>query len=119
MNYLKKVGIGLLYVLIPIIVLTFIVTILHYFGIINRSVLTILEILIPSIAFFLGGFQIGKKSKQKGWLEGIKFSLILFVILLILNLIFKNSLELKNMLYYIILMALSTVGSILGINKSN
>ena len=42
MNYLKKVGIGLLYTIIPILVLTFIVTLLHYFGIINKGVLTIL-----------------------------------------------------------------------------
>lgn len=117
MNYLKKVGIGLLYTIIPILVLTFIVTLLHYFGIINKGVLTILEIIIPSISLFIGGFQVGKKSKQKGWLEGIKFSLIIFIIMIILNLIFKNYLEFKNILYYLILFSLCTIGSMMGINK--
>ena len=103
MNYLKKVGISLLYTFIPILILTFIITILHYFGIINSSILTIMKIIIPAISFLIGGFQIGKRSKQKGWLEGIKFSVILFIILLILNLIFNNPLEIKIMLYYLIL----------------
>lgn len=119
MNYLKKLGISLLYVMISLVILSFIVTVLHYFGIIGKGFLTIMEILIPSIGFFLGGYQIGKRSKQKGWLEGIKFSLILFAIFIILNLLFKNSLEIKIMLYYVILMAFSTIGSMFGINKSN
>lgn len=117
MNYLKKIGISFLYIVIPILVLTLFTTILHYFGIISKGILAILEIVIPSIAFFMGGFQIGKRSKQKGWLEGIKFSIILFLVLLILNLIFNNPLEIKNALYYLILFALCTIGSMMGINK--
>lgn len=118
MDYLKKIGFGLLYTLSIIIILTFIITIFNYFNIINQGFLTILEIIIPCISFFIGGFEIGKRSKQKGWLEGIKFSLILLFILLILNLLFKNGFQFKNFIYYLILLTLSTTGSIIGINKN-
>lgn len=117
MDYLKKIGFGLLYTVSIIIVLTFLVTIFNYIGIIKHGFLTILEIIIPCIGFFIGGFEIGKRSKQKGWLEGIKFSGILLIIIFILNLIL-NSFEIKNILYYLILLTLSTTGSIIGINKN-
>lgn len=118
MDYLKKIGFGLLYTVSIIIVLTFLVTLFNYIGVIKHGFLTILEIIIPCIGFFIGGFEIGKRSKQKGWLEGIKFSGILLIIIFILNLIFKNSFEIKNILYYLILLTLSTTGSIIGINKN-
>lgn len=117
MNYLKKIGFGLLYTVIPILVLTLIVTLLHYFGIISKGFLSIMEILIPSLSLFVGGFQIGRRSKQKGWLEGIKFSFVVFILLIVLNVVFHNTIEIKNILYYLIIFSLCIVGSMMGINK--
>ena len=117
MDYLKKIGFGLLYTIIPVLILTIIVTLFHYFGIINKGLLSIMEIIIPSLSLFVGGFQIGKRSKQKGWLEGIKFSFVILVILIVLNIIFRNPMEIKNILYYFIILSLCVVGSMMGINK--
>lgn len=119
MNYLKKIGISTLYTISLILILTIILTIFNYFGLISTGISSIFEILIPSISFFIGGFQIGKRSKQKGWLEGIKFSGVLFLIFILLNLILRNNLAIRYILYYIILMSLSTLGSIIGINKNS
>ena len=117
MNYLKKIGFGLLYTVIPILVSTLIVTLLHYFGIISKGFLSIMEILIPSLSLFVGGFQIGRRSKQKGWLEGIKEGLIVVVLMIIFSfLAFQNGFEIKNIIYYIILITSSTLGSMIGIN---
>ena len=120
MNYLKKVGISLLYIIGIIFALTMIITILNYFNIISGTLLTISKILICVISLFIGGFIIGKKSSKKGWLEGFKLSIIFLLLLLLFNYLGLGSLpELKNIIYYSIIIASCIFGSIIGINKNS
>ena len=120
MNYLKKLGISILYIISTILILTFLITFLNYFNIINDKIISILKILIPIISLFIGGFIIGKKSKNKGWLEGIKLGIIFSILLLIFNfLAFSNSFKLKYLLFYTIIIISSIFGSIIGINRKN
>ena len=117
MNYIKNISISFLYIIGVTIVLTFIMTLLNYFNIITGSVLTITKIIITFIAIFIGGFIIGKKSKTKGWLEGIKLGIIILIILSIINfLILKVNFEFRIILYDIIILFSCTFGSIIGIN---
>ena len=118
MNYLKKVGISLLYIIGIIIVATMLITILNYFNIITGTALTISKILISVISMFVGGFTIGRRSSKKGWLEGLKLSGIFLIILALFNYLgFDNAPELKNLVYYIIIIISCIFGSIIGINK--
>ena len=120
MNYLKKVGISLLYIIGIIFALTMIITILNYFNIISGTLLTISKILICVISLFIGGFIIGKKSSKKGWLEGFKLSIIFLLLLLLFNYLGLGALpELKNIIYYAIIIASCIFGSIIGINKNS
>lgn len=120
MNYLKNISISFLYIIGVTIVLTFIMTLLNYFNIITGSVLTITKIIITFIAIFIGGFIIGKKSKTKGWLEGIKLGIIIIIILSIINfLILRVNFEFKIILYDIIILFSCTFGSIIGINLNH
>lgn len=120
MNYLKKVGISLLYIIGIIFALTMIITILNYFNIISGTLLTISKILICVISLFIGGFIIGKKSSKKGWLEGFKLSIIFLLLLLLFNYLGLGALpELKNIIYYSIIIASCIFGSIIGINKNS
>lgn len=118
MNYLKNLGISILYIIVFILGLTFIFTLLNYIGLLNNTTINIIKIIIPVISMFIGGFTIGKKTGKKGWLEGLKLSLIFLVILTLFNYLGLNSnLSLKVGIYYLILVISTMFGSIIGVNK--
>ena len=118
MKYLKKLGFSFLYIIGTILISTFIITLLNYFNIISDKVISIFKILIPVISLFIGGFYIGKRSNNKGYLEGLKLGLIFSIFLLIFNfLAFSNSFKLKYLLFYLIIIISSILGSMIGINK--
>lgn len=117
MKYLKKIGISLLYSLISFIILLLITSTFSYFNIIKGTILTIFKFLSILISIIIGSFIFGKKSLKKGWLEGLKFGLIILIIFISLNLIFYHQLELRNIIYYTIILSTSILGSMLGITK--
>ena len=118
MKYIKKLGMSFLYILIPILILTFVITIFSYFNLINDKVVSIFKIIIPIVSMFIGGFYIGKKSNKKGYLEGLKLGLIFSIILIIFNyLALDNSFKSKYLLFYIILIISTILGSMIGVNK--
>lgn len=113
-NYLKNIG----YSLGIISVSTIVITLLNYFSILTGNLLNIISIVIMIFTMFIGGYLTGKKASKKGYLEGIKFGIIMILIILIFNLlVFKNKFELMNILYYLILLVSSTIGSMIGIQK--
>ncbi len=117
--YIKNLGISIIRTIISIISFTFFITILSYFNILNDKICSIFKILIPVISLFIGGFYMGKKSRNKGYLEGLKFGLIFCLLLIIFNLIvFGFTFEIKYILFYIIIIISSTLGSMIGINKA-
>ena len=117
MIYLKKYGLRILYTLIFICISLIISTALYYFNIINNGFYKTLKIIITLLAIFINSYILGKQSTQKGYLEGLKFSLLLIFIFFILKLITKEPLKLRLLLYYIIVVITSIFGSMLGINK--
>lgn len=118
MNFIKNVSISILYIVVSLLILTFILTLFSYFNIIGDKTVSIFKIIIPIISLFIGGFFIGKKSLRKGWLEGLKLSLIFLVFLVIFEYLALNqSFDIKNILYYLILSISSIFGSMIGISK--
>ena len=118
MKYLKNLGISFLYIIGFILILTFITTLLSYFNILSDKVTSIVKIIIPIISMFTGGFYIGKRSSKKGFLEGLKLGSIFSIILIIFNyLAVNNSFKFKYLLFYIILIISSILGSMIGINR--
>lgn len=118
MDYLKKVGIALLYIIGIIMVATMLITIFNYFNIITGTILSISKIIICVISLFVGGFVIGRKSSKKGWLEGLKLSLIFLILLMLFNYLgLGKTPQLKNLIYYLIIIISCIFGSIIGINK--
>ncbi|MEG0026535.1 MAG: TIGR04086 family membrane protein, partial [Bacilli bacterium] len=85
MKYLKNIGISFFYIIIILLILTFIITILNYFNLINSHIMAILQIITLIISLFIGGVIIGKKSAKKGWLEGLYLGIIFLFILLPLH----------------------------------
>ena len=58
----------------------------------------------------------GAKNKAKGYIEGIKYGLIWVILFVIICLICKVF-DWTSIIYYFILLFISILGSILGINK--
>ena len=111
MNYLKS----LLWCFGILIISSIIITIFNYFNVINGIVLKIIFLIIPIIRF-IGSYRLGKLSNEKGYIEGIKYGLIWVILFVIICLICKVF-DWTSIIYYFILLFISILGSILGINK--
>lgn len=102
-----------------LLLFTLFITFFNYFNMIGKKTVTILEIIGPILTLFVGGFLVGKESKQKGWLEGLKLALIFIILIVLFNYLgLKNHLEMKNLIYYLILTITCMFGSMIGINKN-
>lgn len=120
MNYLKLLGKSFLYIISILLISTIVITLLNYINFFGPKLVTISKIIIPVVSVFVGGFIIGKGSKQKGWLEGLKLAAIILFILVILNyLILKQNWDLRNLVFYLIIAASTIFGSMVGINKNS
>ena len=118
MKYLKILGKIIGIMVLMLLIFTLLITTLNYFNVIGKSWVTILEIVFPILTFLIGGFCIGKESNQNGWLEGLKLSIIFIIIMMLFNYLgLRNHLELKNIIYYLILTITCIFGSMIGINK--
>ena len=104
-----------IYTLCILIGSTIIITI-NYFNILMGNVLKITELLIPIISIFIGSYILGKSSNNKGYIEGLKYGMAWIILFLIINLISKNFTYL-SLIYYLILIIIAIVSSIIGINR--
>ncbi len=111
-NYLKS----FLYFIIPFLGLLFITSIFYYFDILSNQVIRYFKIIIVILSSLLGGYSIGKKSTNKGYLSGLKLSAIIVSLFLIINIILKGF-KWYHLVYYIIIMIVTIIGSMIGINR--
>lgn len=117
MLFLKNGSISLLISFVLALVLTFIITFLNYINVINLNIVNVFSYIVPFISFFIGAFLLGKKSLNKGWMEGIKLGLISIFILFIFNfLAFDNGYTIQNIILYIIVLVSNVLGGMIGIN---
>jgi putative membrane protein (TIGR04086 family) len=118
MNYLKKLGKALLTTFISLIIGIVIITLLNYFNIIGINITNISKIIILGLSIFIGSFSLGKMSIKKGYLEGLKFGLLITFILFLLNLMITKNIKIRLIILYIIINITSILGSMFGILKS-
>lgn len=113
-NYLVAIG----YFLLVVAVFAIILTIFNYYDIVTSKLFKIIKVLIPSLALFIGGYKVGNSANKKGYIEGIKLSLIIIVILFMFSYLgFNVTFNVSLILYYIILIISSMLGAMVGINK--
>lgn len=117
MTYLKKYGLHLIYTTISILLSLLLITTLNYFNIISSTVYNILKIIVLLLNLFISNFILGKKAISKGYLEGLKLSIITILLLLIFSFILNLPLQPKIIIYYLIIIGTSVLGSMIGINK--
>ena len=117
MNFLKKYFIALGIIFGIIFLLALIISILNYFSLIQNNIFKWLKLFIPIISSFIGGFYIGKFAKEKGYLEGIKLGLLFIILMFIVTLLDGNNIKWILIIYYLILLLTSMLGSMIGINR--
>ena len=111
MKYLKNT----FFFLILLFVINLIITILSYFDILNDNTLSIIKIISFIIIFIVTGIYNGYNTKKKAYIEGLKLSLLMISVFFIISII-MSSFSIKTLLYYLIIICLIEVGSIIGIN---
>lgn len=115
MTNIKRFTISTTITLLLILVLLFLITAIYYFNIITTKTFSILKLLIILISTFITTFFLGTKTKNKGYIEGLKQGILLIIIFLIPTLITSNF-NLKVLIYYLIILITSSLGSMIGIN---
>ena len=115
---MKKLGISFIYIITTLLVLTLIFTLFNYF---SFKDLSIIKMFIPVVSLFIGGIYLGLNTRFKGFCNGLKLGILFVLFMIILNIIFISEFEIKNILYYLILLISTSLGSMIGINlkKSN
>lgn len=113
---MKKYLISLLYFIIPFIVLLLLSTLLYYFDIISNEGMKYLKLITIIISLFIGGFKIGKESEKKGYQKGLIFGGIIIFLSFITSLI-TNSFKINNLIFYLIIIIISTISSMIGVLK--
>lgn len=103
--------------IIPIgafLIIPFMLALFNLFGVgINKIVL----IIISALIMLVSGFMIGKKSLKKGFVSGLILGVSFILFLTIIGLFFKLEWNIGRVVYYVILIMSSMLGSIIGINK--
>lgn len=97
-----------------ILILPIFMSILNLFNIgINNIIITLIMIFIMLISGIILGRNIQDKGYIKGFLYGASISLIMFI----LSLILLSDHSYRNIIYYLIITASTTLGTMIGINK--
>ena len=116
MKYLLKT---LGFYAIFIILITFICSLLNLIGV-NSTITNLIIFIFNMIMFFFLGFKNGKCVVSKGYIAGIKMSLLFILLLIVINLFTaRNFFSISTIVYYVILMLSGIAGSMIGINKKD
>lgn len=112
MKLLKSIGFYALF----LILIIFLCSLLNLIGV--NSTITNLILFIFNVSLFLiYGFKNGIKSKEKGFLAGMKIASLLLLILICSNLALTRNFSISTIIYYIVLLLTGTFGGMLGISK--
>lgn len=116
MNFLKNCGFGCLYSFISIFFLTFILSLFSYIDFVNSGWFVFFMIFNLVLSIFIGAFIVGRGSKCKGFLEGIKFGFVVLLIISVINFLgFDSTFSMKYVLFCLIILASSMLGGMVGI----
>lgn len=117
MDFLKYLKV-LIYILAPVLILNFILSLLYYFNLIGSGIINYLKLFVVTISMLIGGIYIGRRTSKNGWLEGLKVGAEVIVLFFIVSyLAFDKGINIKTIIYYFILISASILGSMIGINK--
>ncbi len=116
LKYLKKSGIFIL----SLIIMSLLVSLIYLIGFINSRIVTIFNIIGIIIVTFYLSYKNGQMANKKGYFAGIKVGVTNILILFLINLIFFHlKINFSTIVYYLIILFVSTLGGMIGITKTN
>ena len=100
-----------------ILVSMFIISILQYFNISSNLVL-FLKFSLLIISLFISSYLFGKELNKKTYKQGLYFGTIIILLSLATKILFfRDSFAYKNIIYYLIVLITSILGSIFKLQK--
>ena len=112
LKYGKLIGIFILLELL----ISFLMGFLNLIGV-KSFIISFIILVFNIILYSIYGYKIGKTTNQKGLVAGFITAIILVLISLILTLIIFNNLGFKSLFYYLALIVITMVASMIGKNK--
>lgn len=117
MKYVKYYGMTLLTFLGFLLGGCVIISLLYYL-LLPTKIVNIFSFLYTILLFFIFGYKGGRKTENRGFLEGLKIGLLLFAVLFLFNIIlFQTKFHIIRIFYYLALLFASVVGATIGINR--
>jgi putative membrane protein (TIGR04086 family) len=96
--------------------MSLIISLLNLIGLKSYSFIPLIVMIITNL---ISGYIIGKKSIKKGYINGIALGLITTSLMFLLSLIFKNTYQINTVIYYLVIVVSTSIGSMFGIQKNN
>lgn len=115
MKNIKKYLISILSIIGSLILLTLILTTMYHFNYISTGTYKIFKISIIILTLMINSIILGRSSIKNGYLDGIKLGLLLIVFCFLVSII-EHNISIKLILYNIIILITTTLGSMIGIN---
>lgn len=113
MKYIKLTGV---FVIIELM-LTFIMSLMNLIGV-NSGITSLLILIFNIIIFLILSIINGKKSNKNGFLSGLLLSFIYIILMFLINgFLYKFSLRISTIIYYLMLIIISMIGGSIGINQ--
>ncbi len=114
---IKKYILPIIYTMVIIIVGSFFTNLFYYFNITSTKINNVLLCLISIAAIFVGSLFFAKNMKQRGIISGLIYFTFWLIIMLLLSLTaFNANFSFISVIYYVILLAFSLLGGIIGKN---
>ena len=120
MKQIKNYSISTGITLGTILILSFIINIFNYYDLIPKSIYKTILILVTALSILIGSYLLGKKTEKKGYIEGLKYSVLIIALFYIIAfLAFDKTITISSLLYYLIIVTTSGIGAMIGINKKD
>lgn len=112
MKYLKSFILFILCLIVSVVIFsTF-----SYFDITTSRLSLIIILIFVILGSLVSGLYTGTNTKNKGYLEGLKQGSINALVMCIFTLLFSK-IKITSILYYLLIIGITTLGSVIGINK--
>lgn len=120
MKQIKNYSISTGITLGTILILSFIINIFNYYDLIPKNIYKTILILVTALSILIGSYLLGKKTEKKGYIEGLKYSVLIIALFYIIAfLAFDKTITISSLLYYLIIVTTSCIGAMIGINKKD
>lgn len=105
-------------VLFPVLAILFIPLLISIINLFKLEIPVAAYLIIIILIAFITGFLVGMQTKEKGYLKGLLTGLIMIVIMFLISLLLGSKYSLYTFVYYLIIIISTTLGSMLGVNKT-